>query len=263
MREVDSREALEELKKGNRVAMTCPKCGHENHPDRQDCLRCGVIFAKIRGQEIPSAQLRGQETTANLPDRSSSIRHRIFFCPEEVNILSIIGRAVVLLGMIVWGGKLVFFSIASNGVGESWLHLINLPFHEAGHVIFRPLDQFMTTLGGTLGQLLVPLVCMAVLLLKTRDPIGAAVCLWWFGENFLDIAPYINDARAGELPLVGENFGHSSPYGFHDWEYLLTETGLLRYDHVLAKASHALGSIVMVLAIVWAGCLLCRQYRRR
>ena len=48
----------------------------------------------------------------------------------------------------------------------------------------------MTALGGTLGQLLVPLICMLTLLLKARDPFGAAVCFWWFGENFLDIASY-------------------------------------------------------------------------
>ncbi len=123
--------------------------------------------------------------------------------------------------MIVWGGTLIFSSIASNAAGDSLLHLVNLPFREAGHVFFRPFGQFMTSLGGSMGQLLMPLICLLTLLLKTRDPFGAAVCGWWFGENLLDMAPYIGDARAGQLPLIGGNFGHSSPYGFHDWEYLL------------------------------------------
>jgi hypothetical protein len=104
---------------------------------------------------------------------------------------------------------------------------------------------------------------MATLLLKTRDPFGTAVCFWWLGENFLDIAPYIDDARAGQLPLMGGNFGHSSPYGFHDWEYLLTETGLLRYDHVLAGVSHGTGSLMMALSVAWAGYLLYRQFQGR
>lgn len=81
-------------------------------------------------------------------------------------------------------------------------------------------------------------------------PFGAAVCLWWLGENFLDIAPYFNDARAGELPLLGGNFGHSSPYGFHDWEFILTESGLLRYDHLLAAASHYFGALLMAGALL-------------
>jgi hypothetical protein len=111
--------------------------------------------------------------------------------------------------------------------------------------------------------LLVPFVCLAVLLWQTRDPFGGAVSFWWFGENFLDIAPYINDARAGVLPLVGGNTGHSSPYGFHDWEFLLTESGLLRYDHILANFSHVFGSLLMALAIAWAGYILFQQYKNR
>jgi len=161
--------------------------------------------------------------------------------------------------LVIWGLNLIGSSVASNAVGQSFLHMINLPFHEAGHVFFRPFGEFFTSLGGTLGQLLMPLIAMLVLLFKTRDPFGASVALWWFGENFLDIAPYIHDARAGVLPLVGGNFGHSSPYGFHDWEYLLTETGFLHLDHQLAQASHLIGSLIMLLALAWGALLVYRQ----
>jgi len=235
--------------------MTCPKCGYENQADSEDCLRCGVIFAKIRQGLAPDPGV--------CPDASNGEPGQAPLEPVPANRLQFWGRAAALVVMIVWGGKLIFSGIAGNAAGESWLHLVNLPFHEAGHVVFRPLGQFITTLGGTLGQLLVPLLCMATLLLKTRDPFGAAVCFWWFGENFLDIAPYMNDARAGQLPLLGGNFGHSSPYGFHDWEYLLTETGLLRCDHELAVISHGIGSLTMTLSAGWAGYLLYRQLQRR
>ena len=36
----------------------------------------------------------------------------------------------------------------SADVNESFLHLPNLVFHEAGHVIFSPFGRFMTVLGG-------------------------------------------------------------------------------------------------------------------
>ena len=130
-----------------------------------------------------------------------------------------------------------------------------------GCLIFRPFGAFITSLGGTLGQLIMPSICLGVLLIKTRDPFGASVALWWVGENFLDIAPYINDARAGQLPLLGGNFGHSSPYGFHDWEYLLTESGLLNYDHILAKAAFVSGSVIMLLSLLWGGLLLVKWIR--
>lgn len=152
--------------------------------------------------------------------------------------------------------------IEGNGSGKSILHLINLPFHEAGHIFFSPFGSFVKSLGGTLGQLLIPLICLIVLLVKNLDPFGASVCLWWFGENLLDIAPYIDDARAGVLPLLGGNVGHSAPYGFHDWEYLLNESGLLAYDHAIARASAMTGGILMLLALAWGGWLLLMAHRK-
>lgn len=59
-------------------------------------------------------------------------------------------------------------------------------------------------LGGTLGQVLMPVICLVTFLVKTRDPFGAAVALWWTGENLLDVAPYISDARSLDLVLLDE-----------------------------------------------------------
>jgi hypothetical protein len=132
------------------------------------------------------------------------------------------------------------------------MHLISLPFHEAGHVILRPAGQFISSLGGTLGQLIMPLICAYTLWFKQQDHFGSMVAVWWLGQNFVDIAPYIFDARAGTLPLLGGNFGHSSPYGFHDWEYLLTETGLINADHTIAGISFSFGVLCMLGALGFA-----------
>ncbi|MCI5165939.1 MAG: zinc ribbon domain-containing protein [Candidatus Electrothrix sp. GM3_4] len=191
----------------------------------------------------------------------SKLKDLFFYVPLDVSFVSLVGRIIILAILLIWGWKLIFVSIASNGAGESFLHLVNTPFHEAGHVFFRPFGSFLTSLGGTLGQLLMPLICTVVFLLQTRDTFAASVGLWWFGENFLDIAPYIGDARAGVLPLLGGNAGHSSPYGFHDWEFLLTETGLLRYDQAIARLSHGIGSVIMLLAVAWGGYVLWKTYR--
>jgi len=148
----------------------------------------------------------------------SKLKNLFLYVPLDVSFLSLIGRIIILAVLLIWGWKLIFASIASNAAGKSFLHLANTPFHEAGHVFFRPFGSFLHSLGGTLGQLLMPMICTVVFLLQTRDTFAASVGLWWFGENFLDIAPYIGDARAAVLPLLGGNTGHSSPYGFHDWE---------------------------------------------
>ncbi len=234
--------------------MICPKCSCENDPENLECIFCGVIFAKTRKPEDSSDRQKIDEEPAE-----DSIRSLLLTLPGNNGWPATLGRMVILGGLVLLSLQLAFSSIASNASGQSWLHLVNLPFHEAGHIIFRPLGSFIASLGGTLGQLLVPLVCLVAILIKGRDPFGASVCLWWFGENLLDIAPYINDARAGQLPLVGGNFGHSSPYGFHDWEYLLTESGLLHFDQSLARLSHLCGSLVMVLSIGWGGYVLLKS----
>lgn len=247
--------------------MQCPKCHSDYKPQDETCPSCGIVFAKyFRYHAAPSSQPESQTPirvydTDESTEQRGNLRQFVFAAERQVSWFAVIGRALVFIGLLLWSWRLISPPLASNYVGQSFMHLINLPFHEAGHIIFRPFGAFITSLGGSLGQVLMPAICCGVLLFKTRDPFGAAVALWWVGENFLDMAPYINDARAGDLPLLGGNFGHSSPYGFHDWEFILTESGLLRYDHALAKAAFFIGSLVMLLALLWAALLLFTQYK--
>ncbi len=241
--------------------MNCPKCRHELQVRGEICPHCGIVFEKYL--KYHSLQTERQDDRAPIVTlyEEEETPPLLFQEAQPATLAYFSGRSIILVGLMIWSWQLIGASIESNAVGNSFLHLVNLPFHEAGHIIFRPFGAFITSLGGTLGQLLMPSICAGVLLLKTRDPFGASVALWWVGENFLDIAPYMNDARAGRLPLLGGNFGHSAPYGFHDWQYLLTESGLLQYDHMLAKAAFAMGSVIMLLSMLWSGLLLLRQYK--
>ncbi|HXV69174.1 MAG TPA: hypothetical protein VD738_09645, partial [Nitrospira sp.] len=143
--------------------------------------------------------------------------------------LTLAGRAAVYLLMVWWGCRFIVAPLDTNYTGESVLHLINLPFHEAGHLIFMPFGRFMMFFGGSLGQVVMPVVCLGTFLVKTRDPFGASVALWWTGQNFMDIAPYINDARAMDLILLGGVTGKETDG--HDWNNILTMLGLLEWDH--------------------------------
>lgn len=238
----------------------CPKCHRDTPPTLEICPHCGVVFAKYFKYYGQPSQT-DDKPKVNITIASADSEPDGWFAADAYrrNVAVFWSRCLLLPLFLIWSGLLIVPPIASNAVGESFLHLVNLPFHEAGHVIFRPFGQFIMSLGGTLGQLLMPAICLFTLLVKTRDPFGAALCLWWLGENFLDIAPYINDARAGQLPLLGGNFGHSAPYGFHDWEYLLTESGLLRHDHGLAKFSKFIGSLLMIAAMLGCGIVLLKQ----
>ncbi len=247
--------------------MQCPKCKFKQNNSNQECLQCGVIFEKYyQSPGAVTAEKKRNNRAENRENEDVSekkIWNLLFFVPPEVSPYSLVGRTILFIILVVWGGRFIFSSIESNYASHSFMHLINLPFHEAGHIIFRPFGAFIASFGGTLGQLLMPLICLAVLLLKTRDSFGASVTLWWFAQNFFDIAPYIHDARSGTLPLLGGNVGHSSPYGFHDWEFILTESGFLKYDHFLAGLSVMTGTILMITSFVWGGVLLYKQFKSR
>jgi hypothetical protein len=243
--------------------MICPKCSYEQTDQQMECLRCGIIFDKYRQRpkKMPPTEQAAVDQSEPAPTPREFIQELLFYVKPETNLLIISGRVLFFLVIFIWGLRFIFTPMESNYVFESFWHLVNLPFHEAGHIVFRPLGRLMTSLGGSIAQVLMPLVCLAVFLVKTRDTFAASFALWWTGENFMDLAPYINDARSGTLPLLGGNTGKTSPYGFHDWEFILQETGLLRYDHFLAHLAYILGTGLMLCAFAWGGYILIKQYK--
>jgi hypothetical protein len=166
-------------------------------------------------------------------------------------------RALLLAGLLSWTVSFLRHGLDSEHLMGSFLHLVNLPFHEAGHIFLAPFGRFLTVFGGSLLQVLVPLVCGAVFLSKNREPFAAAVMAWWAGESLMDLAPYIADARALRLPLLGGRTG--AEVEGHDWEYLLQTTGLLAHDVTLGRLSFALGALAMVAALAWAAAVLLRE----
>ncbi len=168
------------------------------------------------------------------------------------------GRAVFWLLLAYYGwfyiGLAVFRSQTRVSIFDYILSMANLVFHEAGHIILIPLGGFMSTLGGSLFQVLIPLVFL-VAFLKKPDSFAAAVMLWWTGQNLIDLAPYIADARAQQLTLLGGVTGRDQP-GYHDWNNLLTRLDWLPYDQTLAAFADGLGSLLIVAALLWSGYLL-------
>jgi hypothetical protein len=137
-------------------------------------------------------------------------------------------------------------------IGSSFLHLIDLVFHEAGHIVFAPFGTFMTSLGGSLLQVLIPVVCV-ISFIRRDDWFAGAVCIWWAGQNLIDLAPYIADARALRLVLLGGHTG--AEVEGHDWEAILTSLGWLGYDRALGSTAHWVGVLAMVGAIAVAAAM--------
>ncbi|MCX5812077.1 MAG: DnaJ domain-containing protein [Proteobacteria bacterium] len=188
-----------------------------------------------------------------------TLKDFLFSVGDKINPFLFAGRALVFLITIIWGFKYITHSVASNYAGESFLHNVSLPFHEAGHIILSPLGDFMCVLGGSLFQILIPAICMGAFL-KQNDVFGASIALWWIGQNFVDCAPYINDARAQELMLLGGVTGQDVP-GIHDWNNILGTLGLLKLDHFIANTSHWFGILLMLAAFLWGGLLLWLQWK--
>lgn len=180
--------------------------------------------------------------------------------PGRSNPWNYWGRVGLYLVLFIWGWMFIFMDFETNEIGNSFWHSINLGFHEAGHFLFQPFGRFMTVLGGTLGQLLAPSILILLFIFKNEDYFAASLALWWLGQSFMDCAPYIDDALALRLTLLGGGIGRDDP-GRHDWYFLLNQTGIIEYHHGIAIAFDWLGMLIMLTAFLWGGVLLFFQYQ--
>src|ERR1700690_1710092 len=114
-----------------------------------------------------------------------------------------------------------------NTSGFLFLDFANLMIHEAGHVFFSWGSNTLMLLGGTLGELIVPLLCGSFFLFQ-RQTYGFAFSLFWFSENFLYIGTYMADARTNALPLVNSDDS--------DWTLLFGRWGILIYDQKIGHS---------------------------
>lgn len=249
---------------------TCPKCQYErksvDQVDEEICPACGLIFSKWMKQSFAGAGSgdgapvrTDMESTAVL---LNPIRKFLFHVDETVNPFYFWGRAVVYISVLVWGWSFIRMDFVNNPfeIGNSNMHLVNLVFHEAGHIVFMPLGWFMTILGGTLGQLLMPVIVMVAFLWKNHNTFAAGIGLWWLGQSFMDCAPYIDDALDQKLVLLGGRTGADAP-GNHDWNNILGDLNMLEKHREFANLADTTGTVLMILALLWGGIVLYRQYQ--
>ncbi len=238
----------------------CPYCGETNFQESEFCWAC---YKNLR---IPEGTRHGQKPAEDLTiPGNATITGKIAepkgraavtgdnsyqsdpLIPPSSDAqisgtkFSAYGRLTLVAGLFIfylqWIRKENYFS---------FLDFINLAFHEAGHLFLGFFGRFIMMLGGTIFQLLIPAVC-AVHLRRQDNRIGWQLCLFWFGENLLNISIYAGDAINQALPLVGG--------GEHDWTYLLTATHLIAHTPATAKAIFLTGSAI----IFWSLYLIARD----
>lgn len=182
---------------------------------------------------------------------------KFLYTPDYVFTFAFWARVITFVGLILWSVKFIKAGVDWEVLGSSFMHSINLPFHEFGHIFFRPFGKFMHILGGSLFQVAMPLGLMLYFVLKEENTFAGSVTLWWSGQSFIDLSPYIDDAIYRSLPLVGGG-GEES----HDWGNLLTMTNQLHNTHAIAKVSFYIGVILILLALFWGALLLLEQRKK-
>ena len=119
---------------------------------------------------------------------------------------------------------------------------INLGIHEAGHyVIFPMFGEFMSTLGGSLFEVLAPIIAMLSFHFH-RQYFAVAFCFGWLATALFDTANYIRDAQEMAMPLL---------FGRHDWNYLLSSMGALENDDFIAKIVYFTGFLSLSICLVY------------
>lgn len=140
---------------------------------------------------------------------------------------------------------LYFGSIAYNPMAGCFLDMVDLPIHETGHLLFNPFGEFMMVAGGTLFQLIVPAVFVGYFVWNEK-PYSAAIVLFWVGQSLINVFIYANDAVVMQLVLTSGMTG--SEGSFHDWNYMLTETGFINSTKAVANLIRFLGTLVILAA---------------
>lgn len=138
---------------------------------------------------------------------------------------------------------------ASDVTIPRFLDRVDLVAHEAGHLFFSWFGEFPQIAGGTLGQLFVPIAFIAYFAFR-QERYSSSVALFWAGQNLFNISVYVKDAQAMDLPLVSVGGGEDV---IHDWNYLLSHIGILRWDREIGVCIYILGLCVMIASVIGAG----------
>jgi hypothetical protein len=125
----------------------------------------------------------------------------------------------IRLSVALLASAYFLFTAATPGEWH-FIDFVNLLIHEAGHVVFMPFGEFMHILGGSLFQVIFPMLYIGYFYIR-RDYFSASLLVFWVGENLINVSVYASDAVVMQLPLLG---GDTSG---HDWHNILAMLHLL------------------------------------
>ncbi len=155
-------------------------------------------------------------------------------------------RGIILL-WIAWIAYryMTDYSYPANRIANIF-NAIDFGIHELGHFLFIFFGEFMAILGGSLLQVIFPIVWMFALAAK-RWYFAASMCVVWVGLNLYDVAAYAADARERTLPLATLATDYDSA---HDWYQILSRTNLLESDKAIAGGMRLAGAVLIITGLL-------------
>ncbi|MFL5798721.1 MAG: hypothetical protein ACJ77A_12410 [Actinomycetota bacterium] len=120
------------------------------------------------------------------------------------------------------------------------LGLVDLGFHELGHLLTYRLPHVVTAAMGSIFQIAVPLGIAVYFLWRGRDAAAGAMCLAWAGSSAQDVSVYVADAPYQRLQLIG---------GEHDWAFVLGHFHALNHAAAIAAWVKGFGLVLVVASL--------------
>lgn len=134
----------------------------------------------------------------------------------------------------------------TDPAATSLFGLLDFGIHEFGHLVCGMFGEWIGVAGGSIMQLLIP-VLVAVMFRRQRERMGVAVCGAWLAVALARMAVYMADARELELDLV--SFGPDGD--IHDWNYLFTSLGIIRWDTTIAGLTRTAGWLLVIGSVTY------------
>lgn len=134
-----------------------------------------------------------------------------------------------------------------RGTAVPVLSLVDLGFHELGHLLTYVLPDVVTAMMGSITQVAVPWGLAAYFFVVRGDFFGGVLCLAWAGTSAQNASVYVADAPWQELQLIG---------GYHDWAFVLGPENFDALDRAADIAAVVKGAGLLMLLNALAICVV-------
>lgn len=135
----------------------------------------------------------------------------------------------------------------------------SIGIHQWGHWMFQLGGDLLAISGGTILQILFPMVLLGIAIYRKKY-FSFAYYLSWFGTCLLSVGTYMTDARFQGLATLISGDG---PKEVHDWQFLAGKMGFLMSSSYIGTAIQITAHSITLLGLAAGGWLLWKTYSKK